>query len=282
MNDQKVLNIIKKAKDNYSRKLSLGNFDLNVLPSEIFKLFALQQIDLSFNNLENIPKEISNLKSLKIINLKSNKLKVFPLELMKIPTLEEINLEANFIEKIPNEIANFKNLKKLSIGYNHLESLDTISELVQLQELDLNGYLFESVPDQVEKLMSKNKKLKVKNMVIIPGNMEECFKELDRVLGPEEKAEIKNMSPDDLALLHFNLGLWIRNNWIYPKNSRFRKFLMSNQNEFLDDELISIFGDDFTEDEEEDLLDIIEPDDISMKIIEDYKDYLTKKITEQE
>ena len=46
----------------------------------------------------------------------------------------------------------------------------------------------------------------------------QAFKILDEMTTPEEKAQFLSMSKDDFALSqHFGLGLWIRNNWIYPE-----------------------------------------------------------------
>jgi len=78
----------------------------------------------------------------------------------------------------------------------------------------------------------------------IPSTLEECYIALDSVLTEEEKFNIKNAGngnlfkisgfPDnrwneliaegfdpvdlDLSTTHFGLGLWIRNNWIYPSS----------------------------------------------------------------
>ena len=46
--------------------------------------------------------------------------------------------------------------------------------------------------------------------VLIPKNLEEAFKELDKMLSPELKKGIKDGTENDL---HMGLGMWIRNNW---------------------------------------------------------------------
>lgn len=49
-------------------------------------------------------------------------------------------------------------------------------------------------------------------------NNRQAFKILDVMTTPEEKAQFLSTSKDDFALSqHFGLGLWIRNNWIYPE-----------------------------------------------------------------
>lgn len=53
----------------------------------------------------------------------------------------------------------------------------------------------------------------------IPGSLEESYAFLDAALTAEDIAYIKAMEEENVsAELHFSLGLWIRNNWLYPSN----------------------------------------------------------------
>lgn len=59
----------------------------------------------------------------------------------------------------------------------------------------------------------------------IPKNLEECFKELVRILPQEELLEFKNKSElEAKATAHFGLGLWIRNNWKLRSKSDLANF----------------------------------------------------------
>ena len=49
--------------------------------------------------------------------------------------------------------------------------------------------------------------------VRIPRTKTECFEILDETLSQEDKQAIAQM--EDTIDLHFSLGMWIRNNWIY-------------------------------------------------------------------
>lgn len=53
----------------------------------------------------------------------------------------------------------------------------------------------------------------------LPKTKEGCFAMLDEMLRDEDKQSIKEM--EDTIDLHFTLGMWIRNNWIYPQNQEF-------------------------------------------------------------
>ncbi|MDR1564032.1 MAG: hypothetical protein LBS74_03655 [Oscillospiraceae bacterium] len=60
----------------------------------------------------------------------------------------------------------------------------------------------------------------------IPATLEECYKALDKELKEEDKLKIKNSSVDDLGDYHFGLGMWIRNNWIYPTSNRIARVFL--------------------------------------------------------
>lgn len=52
----------------------------------------------------------------------------------------------------------------------------------------------------------------------IPATLEECCLKLDELLREKEelKEKIKAASDWEIGRFHLGLGLWIRNNWIYP------------------------------------------------------------------
>jgi len=80
----------------------------------------------------------------------------------------------------------------------------------------------------------------------IPATLKECYAALDELLDDEMKEVLK--SGENFALHHMGLGMWIRNNWIYPTDKRIAKFFNDN--------------------------DIYHPDDMSSIILSGYKNYL--------
>ena len=91
----------------------------------------------------------------------------------------------------------------------------------------------------------------------IPKTKEECFALLDEMLSKEDKKAL--MENDDLFDYHFTLGLWIRNNWIYPlKRVDEKKFMEM----FVEDKRSLLY---------------IHPDSMSSVIIEKYVEYLINK-----
>lgn len=64
---------------------------------------------------------------------------------------------------------------------------------------------------------------KLEGFFEIPLDLLDAYKYFDENLNKDEIKYIKNCSDDDLAELHFGLGLWIRNNWIYPSYDKIAK-----------------------------------------------------------
>lgn len=54
----------------------------------------------------------------------------------------------------------------------------------------------------------------------IPTNLNEAYTFLDESLSDEDIAYIKDCTDEDLVMMHFGLGLWIRNNWVYPSSNK--------------------------------------------------------------
>lgn len=74
------------------------------------------------------------------------------------------------------------------------------------------------------------------NKVRIPRTKTECFEILDETLSQEDKQAIAQM--EDTIDLHFSLGMWIRNNWIYPQSQEDVEKLLKQFDESVDDDLL--------------------------------------------
>lgn len=88
--------------------------------------------------------------------------------------------------------------------------------------------------------------------VYIPKNLEECFIELHKILTKEQLEEFKNVKEEEVAKYHFDIGIWVRNNWqLWSPRSRLRKY--------------------FNE------MGIFHPDDMSSMILTSFHRYLSNK-----
>ena len=64
--------------------------------------------------------------------------------------------------------------------------------------------------------------------VYIPSNLQDCFRELDRMLPASIVKSIRGSKESDLTQHHFGLGMWMRNNWgLWSDWSRLKKYFDS-------------------------------------------------------
>jgi|APSaa5957512576_1039674.scaffolds.fasta_scaffold150821_1 hypothetical protein len=75
----------------------------------------------------------------------------------------------------------------------------------------------------------------------IPVTIPECFEILDAVVDEPSKENIRSMNEMDLVDLHFDLGMFIRNNWLYDQNSPFVKSLRLKGLNWLHEDDVSLF-----------------------------------------
>ena len=87
----------------------------------------------------------------------------------------------------------------------------------------------------------------------IPQTKNDAFAQLDEILSEKDKNELAN---GEAIEIHFSLGMWIRNNWIYE------------QKEEDVTRLAKAFRMDYI---------VFDPDGLSGKIIEYYQRYLKRK-----
>ena len=104
--------------------------------------------------------------------------------------------------------------------------------------------------------MKHNRAMNKDKTVAIPKTKEECFVFLDEMLSDEDKQSILEM--EDSIELHFSLGMWIRNNWIYPQSQEEVEKLLRQ----------------FDDSGDEDMPLFIHPDDYSSTILDAYQEYL--------
>lgn len=93
------------------------------------------------------------------------------------------------------------------------------------------------------------------NDIYIPKDLKDCFLQLDNLLSAGDKEQIKNLKDrSETIRYHFNLGLWIRNNWGLWRDSRLQKYFLDRK--------------------------IFHPDDMSSLILENYYDWLNNQYQE--
>ncbi|MCJ8281665.1 MAG: hypothetical protein MJK14_17860 [Rivularia sp. ALOHA_DT_140] len=78
---------IKQAKAEYWGCFNLSNYGLTEIPSEIFEIDSLCELDLSYNRFQEIHSDISKLTNLSYLILDNNKIATLPKDLIQLPNL---------------------------------------------------------------------------------------------------------------------------------------------------------------------------------------------------
>jgi hypothetical protein len=61
----------------------------------------------------------------------------------------------------------------------------------------------------------------------IPADVEDCIRELNKVLPAALLEKIRTSEEHDLAFFHFGLGMWMQNNWgLWMYESRLRRYFV--------------------------------------------------------
>ncbi len=118
-------NIEPIASDSNRKILDLSGKGLLKVPSEVFSMESLEELNLSNNKLSGaLPAEIRKLKSLRILRAENNQMTGLPAEIGQLTKLEVIDVSGNQLIGLPYELANLKNLKSFDLAGNNYSKLD--------------------------------------------------------------------------------------------------------------------------------------------------------------
>ncbi|MCK4664208.1 MAG: hypothetical protein KAT68_15170 [Bacteroidales bacterium] len=183
LNNNKLEITINKDIDNLTNLTHL-NFQQNsklyqIIPEEIGNLINLEYLNLSNSDLYgNLPNTIKNLTRLNTLLLNNNEIMGDISFITKLTNLEELNLSENGFEgKIPDSIIYITDLKKLNLSFNLLsgEIPLVITELSQIQNIELNNNHFVSFPDFSQHPNRANINVNITDNNIGFKYLEQCF-----------------------------------------------------------------------------------------------------------
>ncbi|MDX6384930.1 MAG: internalin [Blastocatellia bacterium] len=154
MIDEKTpLELIRQAKKEGWRHLTITHSQLTSLPPDITGLTKLSSLDLSYNQLTRLPSEIANLTSLISLDLSNNQMTNVTPEITKLISLRKLNLGSNELTTLPPEICRLTRLASLNLAGNRLTSLPPeITQLYKLGNLHLDGNQLDSLLPEIGKL----------------------------------------------------------------------------------------------------------------------------------
>lgn len=147
-----------KEKVKYLRLYKYPN-SYRTIPSDVFKLYNLEELEMYSNEIEEIPEGIGQLKKLKILDLQYNEIRIIPDEISKLSNLEELVLMNNYIDSINPKICDCDNLKVFYIGGKSLKSIPKcLTEMDKLEKLVVQSDSINNFMDDF-KAFSKLKEL---------------------------------------------------------------------------------------------------------------------------
>jgi Leucine-rich repeat (LRR) protein len=139
--------------------LDLADNGLTYIPQEIGNLKKLKWLNLSENYyLRQFPQKLSNLKELNNLLISYCDLEEFPMFIIELNKLQYLNLNGNDLKEIPKEIENLNELVMLGLQWNHLTSLpEELKNLKKLEHLYLWGNNFTvEEKEKIKNLFSSN------------------------------------------------------------------------------------------------------------------------------
>lgn len=130
---------IAEAAEQGATMLDISGLGLLELPSELFELSALQEVNARDNKIAKLPNDIARLTRLRSLDLSTNCIKVLPARLSKCQTIERLDLSHNQLKKLSAGIGSMA-LQSLNIAYNTIEVFPkSFVQLTSLQTLDIRG-----------------------------------------------------------------------------------------------------------------------------------------------
>jgi Leucine-rich repeat (LRR) protein len=130
-NHQQILHIISFL--TWLEELNLSYNNLNALPETIGDLINLTDLNLDYNKLNTLPETVRKLINLTFLDLSDNELNTLPEIVEKLISLTHLNLDYNKLNTLPETIGDLINLTDLNLSYNKLNTLpETVRKLVKL------------------------------------------------------------------------------------------------------------------------------------------------------
>ncbi|XP_058118367.1 leucine-rich repeat-containing protein 47-like [Anopheles ziemanni] len=115
------------------------------LDEAIYKLTALNLLDVNDTSLQTISPQVKELRHLQSLLLFRNKITQIPATIGQLSELKVLDLSGNKICTLPDELTALRSLTTLNLSFNQLQTLD-LSKLDQLSVCNLSGNELTEVP----------------------------------------------------------------------------------------------------------------------------------------
>jgi Leucine-rich repeat (LRR) protein len=134
--------------------VTITNQGLDNIPTRVFAIGNLVQLDLSHNTIIGIPASLGTLTTLTRLDLSNNNIKMIPPSVCKnLKNLQDLNVANNHLMQLPSNIGDLVELKYLNLMGNQLRELpESIGELRNLHRLGLKSNRLKVLPVSIGKL----------------------------------------------------------------------------------------------------------------------------------
>ncbi|KAG9265522.1 malignant fibrous histiocytoma-amplified sequence 1 [Astyanax mexicanus] len=137
------------------RILILRRNKFAAVPSAVFQLSQLVELDLSHNCLKHFSEDIDLLKGLKKLCMSHNKIQYLPSQIGTLQCLEELDISFNELHDFPRSFSQLRRLRTLDVDHNKLQHFPPeVLALSDLEELDCSGNKLEGLPGNIMMLQS--------------------------------------------------------------------------------------------------------------------------------
>ena len=130
-----------------------SNMEIKHLPDSLVDLKKLNDLNISFTQIEELPPGFNQMTHLSKLDISSIKIEGIPTEVLTLTQLTNLSMGSLKISEIPVEISCFKNIKYLDLGNNHINIVPTsLLDLINLEYLDLRNNNLKTIPLDISKL----------------------------------------------------------------------------------------------------------------------------------
>lgn len=137
------------------RILILRRNKFTSVPSPVFQLRHLAELDVSHNCLSHFSEDVEHLKGLKKLCVSHNKIRYLPAQIGTLQALEEVDVSFNELHDFPGSFTHLKKLRTLDVDHNKLQNFPPeLLALSELEELDCSGNKLEGLPGNITMLQS--------------------------------------------------------------------------------------------------------------------------------
>ena len=179
--------------NNLLQNLNLGNLD------------SLENLDVSYNNLNEMPVLTNTLATLKVLKIAGNNITTIPINyFMKTPAIEELNLKLNHIREINLEY--LPHLISLNLFSNGIREMPRIADtLNSLETMVLDSNEISQIPDGYFNNVPSLQKLIMSDNPLVTFNCSGLFKLKELRLNKTSMNEFPNITDcfRSLAKLNF-------------------------------------------------------------------------------